>query len=112
MLLFIPIFNKVLYPALDKVWPLTPLRRIGIGLFLTVPAFLIPAWLEMRLDSGEVVNISWQILCYVFMTAAEIFVSITALEFSYTQAPKKMKSLVMGAFYAQRFDRGTFSRQA
>ena len=24
--------------------------------------------------------------------------SITALEFSYTQAPKKMKSLVMGAF--------------
>ena len=98
VLLFIPIFNKVLYPALDKVWPLTPLRRIGIGLFLTVPAFLIPAWLETRLDSGEVVNISWQILCYVFMTAAEIFVSITTLEFSYTQAPKKMKSLVMGAF--------------
>ena len=98
VLLFIPIFNRVIYPAFDKFWPLSPLRRIGIGLFLTVPAFLVPAWLESRIASGEVVNISWQILCYVFMTAAEIFVSITALEFSYTQAPKKMKSLVMGAF--------------
>ena len=31
-------------------------------------------------------------------TAAEVFVSITCLEFSYTQAPKKMKSLVMACF--------------
>ncbi|MGB5221767.1 MAG: hypothetical protein WBN60_12110, partial [Polyangiales bacterium] len=37
---------------------------------------------------------------YVLMTAAEILVSITALEFSYTQAPKRMKSLVMGAFFS------------
>ena len=32
------------------------------------------------------------------MTAAEVFVSITCLEFSYTQAPKRMKSLVMAFF--------------
>jgi POT family proton-dependent oligopeptide transporter len=36
---------------------------------------------------------------YTIMTAAEILVSITALEFSYTQAPKRMKSVVMGAFF-------------
>ncbi len=99
VLLFIPLFNRVIYPALDRVWPLTPLRKIGIGLFLTVPAFLLPAWLEARLDAGENVNIVWQLGCYVIMTAAEILVSITALEFSYTQAPKRMKSLVMGAFF-------------
>ena len=29
------------------------------------------------------------------LTAAEIFVSITALEFFYTQAPNRMKSLIM-----------------
>jgi POT family proton-dependent oligopeptide transporter len=98
VLLFIPLFNRVVYPAFDRVWPLTPLRKIGIGLFLTVPAFLLPAWLEARLDAGENVNIIWQLGCYVIMTAAEILVSITALEFSYTQAPKRMKSLVMGAF--------------
>jgi POT family proton-dependent oligopeptide transporter len=98
VLLFIPLFNRVIYPAFDSFWPLTPLRKISIGLFLTVPAFLLPAWLEARLDAGETINIVWQLGGYIVMTAAEILVSITALEFSYTQAPKRMKSLVMGAF--------------
>ena len=98
MLLFIPLFNRVIYPAFVRFWPLTPLRKIALGLFLTVPAFLLPAWLEARLDAGESVNIVWQLGGYIIITAAEVLVSITALEFSYTQAPKKMKSLVMGAF--------------
>jgi len=100
VLLFIPLFNRVVYPAFDRFWQLTPLRKISMGLFLTVPAFLLPAWLEARLDAGETVSIVWQLGCYVLMTAAEILISITALEFSYTQAPKRMKSVVMGAFFA------------
>jgi len=98
VLLFIPLFNRVVYPAFDRFWPLTPLRKISMGLFLTVFAFVVPAWVEARLDAGESVNIAWQLGGYILITAAEILVSITALEFSYTQAPKKMKSLVMGAF--------------
>lgn len=98
VLLFIPLFTRVVYPSFDRFWPLTPLRKISIGLFMTVPAFLLPAWLEARLDAGESVNIIWQLGAYVLMTTAEILVSITALEFSYTQAPNRMKSLVMGAF--------------
>ena len=98
IMVFIPIFNFIIYPAINKVFPLTPLRKIGIGFFLTVPAFLIPAWIEMQINAGETVNISWQLFAYVIMTAAEVFVSITCLEFSYTQAPKKMKSFVMAAF--------------
>ena len=100
VLLFIPLFNRVIYPAFDRFWPLSPLRKISLGLFLTVPAFLLPAWLEARLDAGHSVNIAWQFGAYVLMTAAEILVSITALEFSYTQAPKRMKSLVMGTFFS------------
>jgi POT family proton-dependent oligopeptide transporter len=100
VLLFIPLFSRVVYPAFDNFWRLTPLRKISIGLFLTVPAFLLPAWLEARLDAGETVNIVWQLGCYIIMTAAEILISITALEFSYTQAPKRMKSVVMGVFFA------------
>ena len=97
--LFIPLFNRVIYPWFERFWPLTPLRKISIGLALTVPAFLLPAWLEWRLDQGQTVNIVWQLGGYIIMTAAEILVSITALEFSYTQAPKRMKSVVMGAFF-------------
>ena len=40
----------------------------------------------------------WQIAAYVVLTAGEVMVSVTALEFSYTQAPKKMKSFIMGVY--------------
>ena len=57
IMVFIPIFGFWIYPAIDRVFKLTPIRKIGIGLFLTVPAFLIPAWIETRIAAGEVVNI-------------------------------------------------------
>jgi POT family proton-dependent oligopeptide transporter len=43
-------------------------------------------------------TVGWQLLAYVVITAAEILVSITCLEFSYTQAPPQMKSLVMSLY--------------
>jgi proton-dependent oligopeptide transporter, POT family len=99
ILLFIPLFSYVIYPAIDKFFPLTPLRKMSIGFFLTVPSFLIPAWIESQIAQGLQPNIVWQVLAYVVITAAEVMVSITSLEFSYTQAPKKMKSLIMGIYY-------------
>ncbi|HEU5073531.1 MAG TPA: POT family MFS transporter [Polyangiaceae bacterium] len=99
VLLFIPLFAYVIYPNVDRVFKLTPLRKISIGLFLTVLAFLVPAYIESQLSAGHKPNIGWQFFAYVLMTAAEVMVSITALEFSYTQAPKQMKSLVMGLFF-------------
>jgi POT family proton-dependent oligopeptide transporter len=105
IMILIPVFNGVkalrwpgVYPLLHRVYPLTPLRKISIGFFLTVPAFLIPAWIESALDAGHHVNIAWQLFAYALITTAEVFVSITCLEFSYTQAPKKMKSLIMACF--------------
>lgn len=100
ILIFIPIFSYAIYPALNRVWPLTPLRKIGLGLFLTVPSFLIPAWIETRIAAGLQPNIAWQLFAYVVITAAEVLVSITCLEFSYTQAPRKMKSFIMACYYA------------
>jgi POT family proton-dependent oligopeptide transporter len=50
------------------------------------------------LDAGQVTNISWQLIAYAILTASEVLVSITCLEFSYTQAPNAMKSLIMGFF--------------
>jgi hypothetical protein len=43
-------------------------------------------------------SIAWQILAYIVLTAAEVLVSVTCLEFSYTQAPKKMKSFIMSLY--------------
>ncbi|MCH7988307.1 MAG: hypothetical protein IID46_04050 [Planctomycetes bacterium] len=43
-------------------------------------------------------NIVWQLLAYLLLTSAEVMVSITCLEFSYTHAPKKMKSFIMALY--------------
>jgi POT family proton-dependent oligopeptide transporter len=95
ILAMLPLFSYVVYPAIDKIFPLTSLRKIGIGLFLVVVAFLIVAWIQTRIDAGQRPNIGWQILAFLVLTASEIMVSVTHLEFAYTQAPQKMKSLVM-----------------
>lgn len=97
-LLFIPLFSYLIYPAIDKVFPLTPLRKIGLGLMLTVPSFLIPTWVEAQIAHGGRPNIGWHFLAYAIITGAEVMVSVTSLEFAYTQAPNRMKSFIM-SFY-------------
>ena len=95
VMLFIPLFSYGVYPLIDKVFPLTPLRKIGIGMFLAAVSFMVCAYIQSMIDKGQSPNIIWQIIAYAILTAGEIMVSITALEFSYTQAPKTMKSFIM-----------------
>lgn len=95
ILIFIPIVNYVIYPALDKVFPLTPLRKIGIGLFITALSFVVIVMIQGWIDAGLKPSINWQLLAYVILTLGEAMVSITGLEFAYTQAPNSMKSSVM-----------------
>src|SRR5438045_8830838 len=47
------------------------------------------------IDAGGRPSVNWQFLAYIILTLGEAMVSITGLEFSYTQAPNKMKSAVM-----------------
>jgi POT family proton-dependent oligopeptide transporter len=98
ILAFIPLFAYVIYPLINSFFPLTPLRKIAIGMFLTVPSFALIAMAQEIIDKGDKPHIWWQIVAYLFLTGAEVMVSITALEFSYTQAPRKMKSFVMGLY--------------
>ena len=48
-----------------------------------------------RTRDPEEVSIAWQIVPYLIITASEVMVSITGLEFAYTQAPRAMKSTIM-----------------
>jgi proton-dependent oligopeptide transporter, POT family len=98
ILVLIPIFNYLIYPAIHRVFPLTPLRKMGIGLFLIAASFLVIWWIQVRIDAGARPSVAWQLLAYVLLTSSEVMVSITGLEFSYTQAPKKMKSIVMATW--------------
>lgn len=98
ILLFIPLYNKAFYPLAERFVVVTPLRKISFGLFLATGSFLICALIETWIAKGHTPNIVWQLIAYAIITAAEVLVSITALEFSYTQAPRKIKSFVMSLF--------------
>jgi proton-dependent oligopeptide transporter, POT family len=76
----------------------TPLRKIGIGFVITALSFVVIGMAEGRIAAGEPVSVSWQLWAYFIITAAEVMVSITALEFSYQQAPNRMKSFIMSLF--------------
>ncbi len=93
LLIFIPVFNYWLYPFFDKIGlKATPLRRLGVGLVLTALSFVIIAVIQTSIDHGGQPSIWWQVFAYVILSAAEVLVSITGLEYAYTHAPKSMKS--------------------
>ena len=94
LLLFIPVFTYGIYPFFENTLGIktTPLRRIGAGLALTGLSFVIIALLQTEIDHGAHPSVWWQILAYVILSAGEVLVSITGLEYAYTQSPKSMKS--------------------
>ena len=98
ILAFIPLFQYLIYPAINRVFPLTSLRKIGLGLIVTGLSFLISAWIETQIAAGLKPSIGWQLPAYALLSAGEVMVSITGLEFAYTQAPKHMKAMVQAIY--------------
>jgi POT family proton-dependent oligopeptide transporter len=98
VLALVPLFSMYLYPTLGRYVEVTAIRKIFVGLLLASVSFVIPAWVEVQIAAGASPNIAWQLAAYLLLTSAEVLVSVTALEFSYTQAPQALKSLVM-SFY-------------
>ncbi|QQL46386.1 MFS transporter [Sulfuriroseicoccus oceanibius] len=103
ILVLIPLFTWGVYPLVGKIVPLTPLRKIGAGLFLMAVAFAVTALAQESIDAGNTPSVWWQILAYVILTAGEVMVSIVCLEFAYTQSPKKIKSFVMSLYLLSVF---------
>lgn len=98
ILAFIPLFQYVIYPAMNAVWAMTPLRKIGIGLVVTGLSFFVSSWIETQIAAGLKPSIGWQIPAYALLSAGEVMVSITSLEFAYTQAPAHLKAMVQAIY--------------
>ncbi len=99
ILLLTPLFTYVFYPFWQKRASINALSKIRVGLALSALAFIVSALIQSSIDQGGQPSIVWQLLAYLLLTSAEVMVSITCLEFSYTQAPKAMKSWIMALFY-------------
>lgn len=95
VLIMVPLFSLQVYPRLVRAGvTVTPLRKMGMGMLCVGVSFLIIAVLQNFIDAGVKVSVGWQIPAYIVLTASEIMVSISGLEFAYTQAPRSMKSTI------------------
>ena len=96
VMLLIPLFEYWVYPALARRGtPLTPLRRMTLGMFFSGAAFVLVALIQMAMEGGARPSILWQAAPYVVLTIGEVLVSTTGLAFAYSQAPPEMKSTLM-----------------
>ncbi|QDU23525.1 POT-type proton-dependent oligopeptide transporter [Urbifossiella limnaea] len=100
VMLLIPFNNLVLYPAIRRAgFEPTPLRRMGAGIAFSGLSWVVIGVLQLSLDAGEALSITWQVLPYALLTLGEVLVSATGLEFAYSQAPAPMKGAIL-AFWS------------
>ncbi len=96
VMLLIPLLHGVIYPRLEKAgYGLKPLWRMAIGMGLGAASYIVAGMIQVPMDAGKTMHIMWQLAPYVLLTIAEVMVSVTGLEFAYSQAPRSMKSTIM-----------------
>ncbi|KAL4256591.1 major facilitator superfamily protein [Pleurotus pulmonarius] len=116
IIVMIPIFDKIIYPFLRRHHiNFSPIKRIYAGFLVAGLAMLYAAILQKFLyekspchdnEPSACVNADgdpwpapvnvWVVSGpYILVGMAEIFASITSLEYAFTKAPKSMKSVVM-----------------
>ncbi|KDQ52243.1 hypothetical protein JAAARDRAFT_162976 [Jaapia argillacea MUCL 33604] len=121
LIIFIPIFDLFLYPALRRVGiNFTPLKKITAGFYTGAASMVWAAVVQHYVyktnpcgyqastcedAAGNALtsplNVWIQTGSYVLIAFSEIFASITGLEYAFTKAPKNMRSLVMAVFLFQ-----------
>jgi dipeptide/tripeptide permease len=83
LLVMIPVFDKVIYPALQKrEIDISPLRRMGWGMVMVSFAFYLSGIVQYVIDYRSQnqlppISVAWQIPQIGLMTVAEILISVT-----------------------------------
>ncbi|CAF1015355.1 unnamed protein product [Rotaria magnacalcarata] len=115
-LIFIPIFDLLVYPALRRYnIGFTSISRMTCGFFLGSIAMAWTAFVQHLIYSTSPnydyttkpcqecqkfnnITVAWQIPSYFLISISEVFAAITGLEYAYTKAPASMKSVVVSLF--------------
>lgn len=94
----IPIFEHFFYPLLSKIGIKTSLQKITLGGVFAGVSFILAAVVELQIGK-EFHSILWMFPQYLVMVMAEILIYTANLNFSYTEAPASMKSVMMAFMY-------------
>lgn len=121
LVIMIPIMERVIYPGLRRMKiNFTPIKRITMGFFFGAIAMAYTAVLQHYIyktnrcgtdvtncfkPNGDpdpsTLNVWLQSPAYILIGISEIFASITGLEYAFTKAPERMKSVIMSIFLFQ-----------
>ncbi len=96
VMVLVPLFTLGIYPRIGKF--ASPLRRMSCGMFLAALSYLAVASLQKRIEAGDQLSVMWQTVPYIILTAAEVLVSTTGLEFAFREASAELKSTIMSFF--------------
>ncbi|KAI3997579.1 hypothetical protein MKX01_029410 [Papaver californicum] len=108
IILLVPVYDKVVTPIFRIISQsnkrITIMQRMGFGLFLSVIAMSIAAFIEtqrIKIHRREPNNISaqlnifWLVPQYLIMGMSEVFTIVGMQEFFYSEVPNKLKTLGM-----------------
>lgn len=98
VLVFAPL-SAMLWLKIDPTGTRVPAtRKIFVGFLFTAAAPATMAVAALQAEGGAKVSMLWIVLAYVVLTIGEVLVYGTGLDFSYSQAPKDMKSMITAVF--------------
>ena len=97
-----PIFIVILLPPVTLLWhlldrlglKLRPTDKMLIGFVLTAVLMGIMTIAGYRAASLGRISVLWEVIPYIFITCAEICISVVGLELAFSAAPPSMKSFI------------------
>ncbi len=93
VMMLVPLLTLLVYPRIGRF--ASPLRRMSAGMFLGALSYLVVAAIQSRIEGGAQLCVLLQVVPYLILTAAEVLISTTGLEFAFREAAPEMKSMVM-----------------
>ncbi|XP_055702583.1 solute carrier family 15 member 2 isoform X2 [Phlebotomus papatasi] len=103
LLMMIPFWQNVVLPLLQRTTgcQISPLFSVTLGGVAAALSFICSGILEVQINQSppETISFAWQIPQFFLLMMGEVLLSIPGLQFSFTQAPATMKSVLTASWF-------------